>query len=370
MTIAVNAVVPAYKPAASNFLQTVFLKLAAAQPDHSFILIGFPGKAGNVPKNCTLLETGKTIKSPLLFSYWLNYQLPSLLKKNKADVLVSNNCCSLRLKLPQLLFIDDLAFLQHPEMYKPGWLNFYKKNTDKFLHKATATICTSAFLKKEIEEYYTITGSNISTLYAAASEIFKPAAHWNEKERMKEKLTAGKEYFLFTGAIYTQNNLISLLKAFSFFKQRQKSNMMLVLASTAAAETAFLKSLASYKYRTDVVVAENISEAELAEITGTAYAVVSPVEYDAAGTGVLQALQCSTPVIVSGTAAMPEICGEAAAYCHAADFNDIAAKMMLLFTNEDRRNLLIAKGRDHIQRFDIQHSAKQLWQTMDQLVKA
>lgn len=369
MTIAVNAVAPSFKPAASSFLPTVFYKLAAAHPEHRFLLIGFQATTGKKPENCISLESGKTIKSPLLFSYWLNYQLPALLKKNKAALLISHNCCSLRLKLPQLLFIDELAFLQYPELYKNSWLNFYKKKTAEFLHKAAHTVVASAFLQKEIAEHYSIAAAKTSTVHAAASEIFKPAAHWNEKELMKEKLAGGKEYFLFTGAICTQHNLINLLKAFSFFKQRQKSNMMLVLASTAAAETVFLKSLASYKYRKDVIVAETISEHDLAEITAAAYAMVNPVLYDAAGTEVLQALQCGTPVVVSGTAAMPELCGEAAAYCNAADFNDIAAKMMLLFTNEDRRNLLIAKGRDHIHRFDIERSAKQLWQTAGQLVK-
>lgn len=369
MTIAVNAVAPAFKNTAGGFLQTVFFKLAAAHPEHNFLLIGFPMATGAVPANCRLLLAGKTIKSPLAFSYWLSYQLPSLLKKNKADLLVSHNCCSLRLKIPQLLFLDDLAFLHHPEMYKNNWLHYYKKNSALFLQKAAFTITSSAFLQKEITEQYSIAGNKTTTVYAAAATLYKPAAHWNEKERMKEKISGGKEYFLFTGTIAAQNNLINLLKAFSFFKQRQKSNMMLVLASAAAAAPAFLKELSSYKYRTDVVVANHLSDAELAEITAAAYAMINPLLYDAAGTEVLQSLQCSTPAIVSGTAAMPEICGDAAVYCRMDDFNDIAAKMMLLFTNEDRRNQLIAKGRGHIRRFDMEQSAKQLWQNIIQLVK-
>jgi glycosyltransferase involved in cell wall biosynthesis len=369
MIIAVNAVTPAFKPAANSFFQDVFIKMAQEHPGHQFILIGFTAPA-NCPDNCTILQPAKTIKSPLGFLYWLYYRLPALLKKYKAAILFSYNSSSLRLKIPQLLYADDAAFLLHPGWYKTSWLRFYKKNTPKFLQQAAHIITASAFLQNELTTHYRIDAVKISTVHAAAAELFQPVTHWNMKELMKDKLTGGKEYFLYSGPLNSANNLINLLKAFTFFKQRQKSNMLLVLASTAAAEQVFVKSLASYKYRSEVVLAENTAVSELAAITAAAYAFVYPVMYDAAGTPVLQALQCDTPVIVPGTAAMPEICGDAAAYCDAADFNDIAAKMMLLFTNEDRRNLLIAKGRDHIRLLNSSQPAGQLWQLMEQFAKA
>jgi glycosyltransferase involved in cell wall biosynthesis len=179
---------------------------------------------------------------------------------------------------------------------------------------------------------------------------------------MKDRLTDGKEYFLYAGILSTQQNLISLLKAFTFFKQRQKSNMMLVLASATNAEAGFIKSLSSYKFKSSVVLAESLPADELAEITAAAYAVVYPVIYDATGAALLQALQCHTAIVAANNTAMPEICSEAAVYCYADDYNDIAAKMMLLFTNEDRRNLLIAKSREQANKFVVQTQAMMLWQ--------
>lgn len=362
MIIAVNAVAPAFKIAATDFFQTIFLQIAEQQPQHQFIFIGFSITEKNTPSNCLLVKTGQNIKSPLRFTYWLNYQLPSLLKKNKADVLISYNCCSLRCKLPQLFFSDDAAFLNHPEFYKKIWVNFYTKNTGGFLQKATHTAVTSQFLKDIFTQHYDIAAEKISVTYAAPSEIFKPFAHWNQKETMKDRLTGGKEYFLYSGHLHEQQNLINLLKAFTFFKQRQKSNMMLVLASTESTDAAFLKSLSSYKLRAEVVLAEKLPIDELAQITAAAYAVVYPVNYDAAGATVLQALQCHAAIIASNNSALPEICEGAAVYCHADDYNDIAAKMMLLFTNEDRRNMLIAKTREQANKFEWQTQALQLWQ--------
>lgn len=366
MIIAVNAVTPDFKPAFPVFLQDVFFKVATLQPKHQFILIGFDNNAA-APANCTCVNPGSKIKSPLRFGYWLNYSLPSLLAKHKADVLISYNSCSLRLKLPQLLYTDDASFLSHPEFYKPRWLAFYKRNTPKFLQKAAYIITSSGFLQGELTAHYKIGQGKYSVLCSTAPEIFKPAVNWQLKEAIKEKFTGGKEFFLYSGILNQQNNLINLLKAFSFFKQRQKSNMMLVLASQTNADATFVKSLSSYKYRADVVLAENLPVNNLAEIVTAAYALVYPVHYDAAGVNIIQALQCHTPVIASGKAALPEICGDAAVYCHEDDFNDIAAKMMLLFTNEDRRNLIIAKSREQAQKFEFTTVVKQLWPLLEKV---
>jgi glycosyltransferase involved in cell wall biosynthesis len=361
MIIAVNAVAPAFKPAAPYFLEQAFLIIAAQQPQHQFIFIGF-SKTEQSGANCSFLHTCKKIKSPLAFTYWLNYQLPALLKKHKAAIVVGYNCCSLRCKLPQVLFADDAAFLTHPLFYTTRWLRFYKKNTGSFLQKAVAVAASSQFLKNTFTQQYAIAAEKITVVYAAATAAYKPFAHWNQKESMKDRLTGGKEYFLYTGILSTQQNLINLLKAFTFFKQRQKSNMMLVLASTTDADASFIKSLSVYKFKTSVVVADHLHEDEIWQITAAAYAVVYPVNYDAAGVTLLQALQCHTAIVAANNTVLPEICGEAAVYCHADDYNDIAAKMMLLFTNEDRRNLLIAKSRDQANKFNLQTQAAQLGQ--------
>ncbi len=365
MIIAVNAVTPAFKPAAASFFQTIFLKIALQQPQHQFVFIGFTAAAAQPAPNCTFVNNGLVIKSPLRFKYWLNYQLPSLLKKNNADLLVNYHCCSLRLQTPQLMYADEVSFLNHPEFYPKNWLAYLKKYTPLFLQKASRVITSSLFLQAAINKEYAVDVNKIAAVYKAADDVFKPAVHWNQKETVKEQLTDGKDFFLYSGPIHEQYNLIHLLKAFSFFKQRQKSNMQLVLASLKEADNSFIKTLSSYKYRADVVLAENITAAKLAAITTAAYAAILPSAYDDCSISAIQALQCNTPVIAANSSSLPEICGEAAVYCYPDDFNDIAAKMMLLFTNEDRRNLLIAKSREQAQKFDKTAAAAQLWHLIE-----
>jgi glycosyltransferase involved in cell wall biosynthesis len=99
---------------------------------------------------------------------------------------------------------------------------------------------------------------------------------WEEKEKIKEEYAGGTEYFLFTGDIYPPDHLITLLKAFSYFKKWQQSNMKLIMAGPANRKTEKLKEkLATYKYREDVIIIENPDPQTIQELTGAAYAPVS-----------------------------------------------------------------------------------------------
>jgi glycosyltransferase involved in cell wall biosynthesis len=350
----------------NNFIFGCFSKLAQQYPQHQFIYFADRelDEKNITSKNSTAIVAGTPAKNPLLLQYWLNYKLPSLLRKHKVDIFVSTGCCSLRTKVPQCIVVNDLSFLQQPQFFTAGWLRFYKNNTSKFLNKATAVVTTSQFVKKQITDQYKIQSDKIEVAYPGINKIFKPV-NWQIKDAVKEKYSQGLEYFLYSGAVHPRQNLITLLKAFSFFKKRQKSNMQLIIASTTVvSDKAFVKSLGTFKYRHEVKLLDNVPLEILAQLTASAYALVYPSVYDSFGTSAIQAMQCDVPVITGNAGAMPEICGGAALYINPDDFNDIAEKMMLLFKDEDQRNQLIIKGRQQVAMYSWDKAVVGIWQAI------
>jgi glycosyltransferase involved in cell wall biosynthesis len=350
-----------------DFIFECFSKLASQYPQNQFIYFtnkGFNEKDITL-KNITAINAGPKSKTPLLFQYWLNYKLPSLLRKHKVDVFVSTNSCSLRTKVPQCLIVNDLSFLQHPHFFKKNWLRFYKNNTAKFLGKAAAVVSTSQFLKKEITNEYKIQSDKVDVAHPGINPVFKPAT-WQQKDNIRDNYTEGLEYFLYSGYIHPQQNLITLLKAFSFFKKRQKSNMQLIIAlANISTDKEFTKSLSTFKYRNEVKILENLPSETLATITASAYAMVYPSPYDGFGISPAQAMQCDVPVITSNTSSLPETCGDAVLYIIPNDFNDIAEKMMLLFKDEDQRNQLIIKARQQAKLFNWDKTAAAVWEAIN-----
>jgi len=342
-------------------------KIAEKQPQHQFIYIFdhvFDNKyitSGNI----TGVVLGPEAKSPLLWKYWYDFRVPALLKKYKADIFVgAGGICSLRTKVPQCLLVNSLSFLEYPLIAKKSHLRFFDKFTGLFLNKAKRIVTMSQFSKTSISNKYRIDPGKIDVLNISPDLIFKPVSE-TLKEIVKEKYADGKEYFLYTGAIHPRENLLNLLKAFSFFKKRQKSNMQLLLAGELNdSYKEFSIKLSSFRFRDEVKILGNLLPGEKAEIVASAYAVIYPSLLEDFALQPLEAMQCDVPVITGNYGALPEICGDAALYTDATDFNDIAEKMMLLFRDEDKKTTLVNNGKKRIGHFTRQNTLDQFWRSI------
>lgn len=293
-----------------------------------------------------------------------------VLKKHKADVFVSvDGLCSLRTTTPQCLVVHDLAFIHHPSHIKKSHLFYYKRYVPKFLQIAKTVATVSEFSRQDIVNTYKIDPRKIDVVYSAAKEIFAPVSQ-QVAEETKNKFTNGKEYFLYVGAIHPRKNIVNLLKAFSAFKKRQKSNFKLLLAGRLAWKyDSFIQSLRRYKYRDDVIMLGYLSEEELVRVMGSAYALVYPSLLEGFGVPVLEAMKCDVPVVTSSHSSMQEIANDAALYADPKKPEDIADKMMLLYKDENLRKALIEKGKTIAAQYSWRRTADLLWQSIQKTVQ-
>jgi glycosyltransferase involved in cell wall biosynthesis len=369
MRIAVNTgfLLSDYPEDYGYFIFETFKYLTNNFPEHQFIFISdrTHDERFIFSSNITPVVIGPLVRHPLLWKYWSDIKIPAALKKYKADVFVSFNAlCSLTTRVSQCLVVTDLAFLHYAPYIRKSHLFFYKRFISKSLQKAKSIATVSEFLKQDIINQYKIEKDKINVVYSAAKEIFKPVPT-DVGEATKNKYTAGIEYFLYTGGIHPGKNLVNLLKAFSVFKKRQKSNFKLVLAGKLALKyDSFIQNLKNYKYRDDVIMLECLNDDEFVKIMGSAYALVYPPLWDGLGVSVLEAMQCHVPVITSSHSSMQEIARDAALYVDAKRFEDIGEKMMLIYKSENLRKELIEKGKIIALQYSWKRTAELLWQTI------
>ncbi len=355
-----------------NFLYGVWSRIAKKFPEHEFIFIF--DRAHNTKflfeKNITPVITSACPRHPLLRKLWYDIKITALLKKHKADIFVScDGWCSHTTKIPQCLVVPDLSFLHSPSLLKKTHLFFYKRYTRKFFKKATGIATLSAFSKKNILSLYPCDEKKIDVIPIAVNEIFSSLTE-TEKEAVKQEHTEGKNYFIYADTFHSLQNLTTLLRAFSIFKKRQKSDWKLVLTGNPAKTAVnFLESLKSYRYRTDIVLINCPGEVEHAKLLGSAYTMVYPSYFSDNGISVLQAFTSQIPVITSPGSAMEEIAGNAALYADPSDHKDIAEKMMLLYKDETLRNDLIEKGKLIALQYNWDKAADLLWQSIHNAIK-
>ena len=369
MIIAVNTrfLLPDYLEGYGYFIHECFKRITRDHPEHQFIFIfDRPFDPRFIyEKNVTPVVVGPPARHPMLWKWWYDVKIPLVLKKYKADVFISaDGFCSLTTSVPQCLVIHDLAFLHHPAFIKKSHLLFYKRYTPRFLKKANAIATVSEFTKADIHQRYKIENEKIHVVYNAAKPVFKPITE-DLKLFVKMKYTDGKEFFLYSGAIHPRKNLLNLLKGFSLFKKRLKSNFKLVIAGRLAWKyESFLKDLESYKYRQDVILTGYLPEEELVSLTASAYAMVYPSLLEGFGVPVIEAMQSGVPVITTSGSAMEEMAGDAALYADVSIPSDIGEKMMFLYKDENYRDLLIQKGLQKAGEYSWQKTSALLWQSI------
>jgi glycosyltransferase involved in cell wall biosynthesis len=366
MKIAINTrfLLNDYLEGYGYFEYEVLRRIVHAHPEHEFLFI-FDRPYDDkfiFSQNVQAIVAGPPARHPLLWKWWYDIKIPLMLKKYKADVFVScDGFCSLSTRVPQCLVVHDLAFLHYPSFISKTHLLFYKRYTPFFLKKATVVATVSQFSKNDILKHYKIPADKINVVYSASKDIFHPLSA-DIRQQTRDQYTDGKNYFVYAGAIHPRKNLVNLLKAFSVFKKRQKSNWKLVLSGRLAwKNNEFREKLKTYKYRDDVVLTGYVADDELVKIIGSAYALVYPSFWEGFGVPVLEAMRSQVPVITSRGSSMQEIAGDAALYADPADHADIADKMMLLYKDETLSDKLVAKGSEIVQQFTWDRTADLLW---------
>ena len=356
----------------ADLIFSCFSILAKKYPQHRFIYIfdqPFDQKF-ITSENIIPVIAGPEATSSLRLQYWFNYKVPAILKKYKADVFVSmDGICSLRTKVPQCVLLNDLSFIHYPKLHTKGKAGFYKKFTAKFLAKAKVIAATSESGKDEIIKQYGINPEKVGLVYRSADPSFCPIND-KEKENIKERFTDGREYFLYMGSIDAGKNLINLLKAFSFFKKRQKSSMQLVIAGKAVSGyEQFAKDLKTFKFRNEVKWLDGLSKAEYLKLMAGAYAFVDPAIIEDENAIAEQAMRSDVPVVISSAIKLPDRCAQAVLYADPDDFMDIADKMMLLFKDEDKRSELIQAGKAVALQINPAKTADMLWECISAAIK-
>ena len=317
-----------------KFGQDEFLLISDKTFDGSF----FPGK------NVKTVVKGPATNNPLLLKLWYDVKLPAILKKHEVEIFIAGpGVCSLQTQIPQCLIVDNLSYLQFPSATKKTELFFLRRYMKRFLQKSVCILTGSKFLSDEITSLYPPVQEKIHVIQNPGKDFH--VLEENDKEKTRQEYTEGKSYFLYSGQIDQQSNIINLLKAFSVFKKRQKTDWKLVLAGPMSPGfKKFAADLKTYKYRDSLVLLERVTELELERLTGAAYALVNPGIIAGWSALMLAALRSKVPMILAQKASPGHWAADAMLYVDPADHNDIAEKMMLIYKDESLRENLVEKA--------------------------
>ncbi|MGH2648285.1 MAG: glycosyltransferase family 4 protein, partial [Ginsengibacter sp.] len=283
-----------------NFIFETFSRIIKLHPQHTFVLISETtiNDLFISSENVMRIAIGAKKKNPALWYLWYNVRIPAVLKKCKADIFVSyGGIASVASRVPQCIIIPDLAFIHQPSVFKKSNLLFYKTFIPGSIKNSKAIITFSKFCKADIIKQYKTDTDKIKVIYKGVNENFKEIGY-REREEIKIKFGDGNEYFVYAGEVGAHKNLLTLLKAFSAFKKRQKSSMQLLIVGKQGWKyKEFIENLRLFRFKEEVKILKDLSLEELVKVTAAAYAMVYSSLYESFATPPLYAMKSGVPVI-------------------------------------------------------------------------
>ena len=308
------------------------------------------------------LLTKRTLPGKVGWKIWYEWQIPLTVKKYRPDLVMTTGgvTAAARMQVPQCVWMTA-GTDKRPE--KKNVTAVYSKRLAATLQSAQVVFSFSEKQKASLIGYAAdeqVAGKIL--VVPPVADKFLPLPP-GEKEQLKERYAEGKEYFLTAVSGAADKEVVDLLKAFSLFKKRQRSNMQLVLAGgNPALDRVLAGRLATYKYRQDIHWTRHPPEQEWGRLATASYAIVAPFERDSLGIHILNAWKAGVPVITTTTdsACLPDITG-AVLYAQPGDPASLAGQLMLIYKDESLRNSLIAEGTQHGQSFSWDRSAAGIW---------
>jgi glycosyltransferase involved in cell wall biosynthesis len=342
-------------------------RITRDHPEHRFIFIfDRPFDPSFIfSDNITPVVAGPPARHPVLWFLWLEFAVPRILRKYKADIFFSpDGFLSLRTKVRSIPVIHDISFAHRPKDLPPLVRAYYNFFFPRFARKAYRICTVSPYSQKDIIKTYGIARPIIRVVYNGVNESYKPIPD-NEIQAVRKQYTDGHPYFLYVGSLHPRKNVDLLLKGYHQFVEKTGPDVKMVIVGEkmwAGSGTRHSGENINYTGR--------LEPEELYRVMGGALALTFVPWYEGFGIPVVEAMASGVPVLTSNVTSLPEVGGNAVIYASPGSVDEIAAGMERLAADPDLRGKLIAAGLERSKLFSWDKTARKVWLSLDTVLKA
>ena len=272
--------------------------------------------------------------------------------------LLLNLCNTAPLAVRTIATIYDASVFAVPEAYSPAFRLWYRTLLPLLGKRARLILTTSNFSREELIRRAGVPPEKIRVLPLGSEHVLRSPADRNIFSRVP--VQPGR-YILAVGSQSPHKNLAGVLHAVS---QLGPSRLPLVVAGGANAKVF---NQAPGLTGDSFHAAGYVSDSELRALYENAACFVYPSFYEGFGFPPLEAMTCGCPAVVSRTASLPEVCGDAVLYCNPSQPEDIARQIRWLLEDPERRTDFRERGLIRARSFTWERASSALLSVLEQV---
>jgi len=252
--------------------------------------------------------------------------------------------------------IHDVIFLTDPEpMVDHARLARWVPG---FARRCRRIVTVSEFSKGEIAATLDIDPAKIDVVpWAADPDVFRPEP---DRESLGSRLEAAhglrRPYFLAVSCSIGRKNTPMVLDAYAELCRHEPANDLVLVWDPPP---GLRERFGTGELARRVHFVPRQSDAGLRDLYCGATALLYPSRHEGFGLPVLEALSCGTPAIVSATASLPEVAGDAGIYVDPNDASSLRAAMERFEAGADDRTALRTAALAQAGRFSWERTAQE-----------
>ncbi len=247
--------------------------------------------------------------------------------------------------------VHDLGYLYFPQAH-PLLARLYLDFSTRWNARVAAyVIADSQATQDDLVRHYGTSPAKITVAYPGRDENLRRVDDPSAIEAVKRRYNITGDYLLYIGTLQPRKNLVRLVQAF-FNCQLSIVNGQLVLAGSKGwMHDEVFAEVKRLGLESRVLFPGRVAEEDKAALLSGATASLFPSLYEGFGLPVVEAMQCSTPVICSNTSSLPEVAGDAALLVDPLDVDALAQAMVRLLDDAGVRRTLIERGYAQARKF-------------------
>lgn len=223
-------------------------------------------------------------------------------------------------------------------------------------------ITVSINSKRDLMDFYGVPESKITVVYPGCDpEVFNTLPLDAESHpALMTRIGVSGPYVVHHGAIKHYKNLRKLIQAYRLALERNRNlDVALVLAGSLGwgHEEVVAEARAAAGNRSRVILAQGLSDTDLAMLVKGASLAVIPSLYEGFCSPLVESMACGTPTIASNRSCLPEVSGGVLRYFDPESVEEMSVCMEQALEDQGLRRELSEKGQLRAREFDWRQCA-------------